>query len=130
MKWLNEHSKNFLSRGYLTEGVTPEERVRFIADKAEEILEIEGFADKFYGYMEKGYYSMSSPIWSNSESAKDFNQLLWITPHRQYGRDTLHTSEVGMMSKFGGGPLATSATYVPAAPKSPTTDNHQEPSTL
>lgn len=40
MKWLNEHSRLFLSRGYLTEGVTPEGRVRFIADKAEEILGI------------------------------------------------------------------------------------------
>ena len=65
MKWLNENSRLFLSRDYLTEGVTPEERVRFIADKAQEILGIDGFADKFYDYMSKGYYSMSSPIWAN-----------------------------------------------------------------
>ena len=104
MKWLNEHSRLFLSRGYLTEGVTPEERVRFIADKAEEILGIEGFADKFYGYMDKGYYSMSSPIWSNFGIDKG----LPISCFGSYLADNmggiLYTqAEVGMMSKFGGG---------------------------
>ena len=65
MHWLNEYSRAFLENGYLTEGVTPEERIRFIADTAEKTLGIEGFADKFYHYMEQGWYSLSSPIWSN-----------------------------------------------------------------
>ncbi len=104
MKWLNEHSRLFLSRGYLTEGVTPEDRVRFIANKAEELLGIEGFADKFYDYMEKGYYSMSSPIWSNFGIDKG----LPISCFGSYLEDNmggiLYTqAEVGMMSKFGGG---------------------------
>lgn len=104
MKWLNEHSKNFLSRGYLTEGVTPEERVRFIADKAEEILEIEGFADKFYGYMEKGYYSMSSPIWSNFGISKGLPISCFGSHLTDNMGGILYTqAEVGMMSKFGGG---------------------------
>lgn len=104
MKWLNENSRLFLSRGYLTEGVTPEERVRFIADKAEEILSIEGFADKFYGYMDKGYFSLSSPVWSNFGISKG----LPISCFGSYLQDNmggiLYTqAEVGMMSKFGGG---------------------------
>ncbi len=104
MKWLNENSRLFLSRGYLTEGVTPEERVRFIADKAEEILGIEGFADKFYGYMDKGYFSLSSPVWSNFGISKG----LPISCFGSYLQDNmggiLYTqAEVGMMSKFGGG---------------------------
>lgn len=104
MKWLNEHSKNFLSRGYLTEGVTPEERVRFIADKAEEILNIEGFADKFYGYMEKGYYSMSSPIWSNFGISKGLPISCFGSHLTDNMGGILYTqAEVGMMSKFGGG---------------------------
>lgn len=104
MKWLNEHSRNFLSRGYLTEGVTPEERVRFIADKAEEILEIEGFADKFYGYMEKGYYSMSSPIWSNFGISKGLPISCFGSHLTDNMGGILYTqAEVGMMSKFGGG---------------------------
>ena len=44
MKWLNEHSRMFLERGYLTEGVTPEERVRsvqhldFLSDHEKEVF--------------------------------------------------------------------------------------------
>lgn len=104
MKWLNENSRLFLSRGYLTEGVTPEARVRFIADKAQEILGIDGFADKFYGYMSQGYYSLSSPIWANFGISKG----LPISCFGSYLEDNmggiLYTqAEVGMMSKFGGG---------------------------
>ena len=36
--WLNENSRAFLARGYLSEGQTAEERIRVIADRAEEIL--------------------------------------------------------------------------------------------
>ena len=46
MKWLNEHSKLFLSKGYLGSGVTAEERIREIAETAERILKKEGFAKK------------------------------------------------------------------------------------
>src|SRR5690625_2147316 len=68
--WLNENSRNFLNGGYLTEGVTPERRIRDIAETAESILGIEGFADKFHGYMAKGYYSLSSPVWANFGTSK------------------------------------------------------------
>ena len=37
-KWLNSHSRLFLERGYLEEGVTPEKRIRDIAENAERIL--------------------------------------------------------------------------------------------
>ncbi|GAB6989585.1 LAGLIDADG family homing endonuclease [Paenibacillus pini] len=104
MKWLNENSRNFLSRGYLTEGVTPEQRIRTIATTAENILGIDGFANKFNGYMEKGYYSLSSPVWSNFGIDKG----LPISCFGSYLSDDmggiLYTqAEVGMMSKFGGG---------------------------
>ena len=63
--WLTEHSRNFLAAGYVAEGVKAEERIREIANRAEEILKLPGFSDKFFNYMEKGYYSLSSPVWSN-----------------------------------------------------------------
>lgn len=63
--WLNESSRIFLHRGYLLEGTEPEDRVRYIADHAEKLLDYPGFADKFYHYMARGYYSLASPIWSN-----------------------------------------------------------------
>lgn len=104
MYWLNENSRLFLSRGYLEEGVTAEDRIRFIADKAEEYLGIEGFGDKFHDYMSKGYYSLSSPVWSNFGN----NKGLPISCFGSYVPDTMNgilyaQSEVGMMSKYGGG---------------------------
>ena len=70
--WINEESITFLRRGYLSEGEEPLERIRVIAEHAEKILsttadnvKLEGFADKFYEYMGKGWYSLSSPVWAN-----------------------------------------------------------------
>ncbi len=63
--WLNEDSRIFLERGYLLPEDTPIDRIKAIAKYAEDKLEIEGFSDKFFYYMSKGYYSLSSPIWAN-----------------------------------------------------------------
>ena len=103
-KWLNENSRNFLNSGYLTEGVTPEQRIKNIADRAEEILGIDGFAEKFYNYMSKGYYSLSSPVWANFGT----NKGLPISCFGSHIDDNMSSimftqAEVGMMSKFGGG---------------------------
>lgn len=104
MEWLNEYSRMFLNRGYLTEGVTPEDRIRIIAEKSEEILDIPGFADKFYGYMEKGYFSLSSPVWSNFGIDKGLPISCFGSHIPDYmGGIMFAQSEVGMMSKFGGG---------------------------
>lgn len=104
MHWLNEHSKLFLSKGYLLEGVTTEERIRQIAQTAENILNKKGFADKFYDYMSRGYYSLASPIWSNFGLDKGFP----ISCFSSYlgddmGQILFTQAEVGMMSKYGGG---------------------------
>lgn len=64
-EWLNEESRKILSNGYLLPGDTAENRIRAIADYAEKILGVSGFSDKFYNYMGRGWYSLSSPIWSN-----------------------------------------------------------------
>lgn len=104
MYWLNDNSRLFLERGYLVEGVTPEERIREIADKAEEYLGIEGFADKFYGYMEKGYYSLSSPVWSNFGLDRGLPISCFGSNLQDNMADIMYTqAEAGMMSKYGGG---------------------------
>ena len=64
-EWLTDHSRKFLASGYLPEGVSAEERIREIAERAEEILQIPGYADKFYRYMGEGDFSLDSPDWSN-----------------------------------------------------------------
>src|SRR5690606_503826 len=104
MRWLNENSRLFLSRGYLTEGVTPEQRIRTIAQVAQSILGIEGFAEKFYGYMEKGYYSLSTPVWANFGIDKGLPISCFGSYLPDHMGGILYTqAEVGMMSKFGGG---------------------------
>ncbi|AWI50852.1 ribonucleotide-diphosphate reductase subunit alpha [Actinobacillus minor 202] len=102
--WLNEDSRLFLQRGYLLEGTTALDRIRYIAEHAEHKLGIEGFAEKFYHYMARGYFSLSSPIWSNF----GLDRGLPISCFGSYIGDSIHeimetTAEVGMMSKIGGG---------------------------
>ena len=62
---LTDDSRLFLSRWYINDWQSAEERVLEIAKKAENVLWIEWFADKFYNYMSKGYYSLSSPVRAN-----------------------------------------------------------------
>lgn len=104
IKWLTENSRKFLGSGYLTEGATPEGRIREIAERAEEILKIDGFADKFYGYMAEGYYSLASPVWSNFGKRRGLPISCFGSHISDDMGDILYTqSEVGMMSKLGGG---------------------------
>jgi ribonucleoside-diphosphate reductase alpha chain len=104
IKWLTENSRQFLSAGYLTDGASPEERIREIAERAEEILKMDGFADKFYGYMAEGYYSLASPVWSNFGKKRGLPISCFGSHISDDMGDILYTqSEVGMMSKLGGG---------------------------
>lgn len=107
MYWLNENSRAFLSKGYLVGDTTAEERIREIAEVAEKYLKKPGFADKFYDYMSRGFYSLASPIWSNY----GLERGLPISCFGSYVADDmsriLYThAEVGMMTKFGGGTSA------------------------
>lgn len=102
--WLNSHSRLFLSRGYLAEGQSAEERIELIAKNAESILKMEGFADKFISYMKKGFYSLSTPVWTNFGNKRG----LPVSCFNSHISDTMvsiltKVAEVGMMSKLGGG---------------------------
>ena len=44
-EWLNENSRKFLAAGYLGEGFSAEERIANIAQRAEDLLEMPGFAE-------------------------------------------------------------------------------------
>jgi len=105
--WLNKDSRKFLERGYLIDQETPEQRIKDIANSAEKILNIKGFADKFQGYMAQGFYSLSSPIWSNFGRQRG----LPISCFGSYVPDTIvgileKVAEVGMMTANGGGTSA------------------------
>jgi len=103
-EWLNETSRAFLARGYLKDGQTPEERIKEIGDRAEEILGVDGYSEKFQDYMSKGWISLSSPVWSNFGLSRG----LPISCFGSYVGDSMEEimyaqAESGMMSKYGGG---------------------------
>jgi len=102
--WLNDEARQFLSRGYLKEGVSPEQRIKDIANYAEKTLGVSGFAEKFEDYMSRGFYSLSTPVWCNFGHEK----ALPISCYGSNVDDTMDSilnaaREVGMMSKYGGG---------------------------
>ncbi len=103
-EWLNDESQRFLSRGYLVPGQTAEARIKQIADKAEEYLGIEGFSKKFYDYMGRGYFSLSSPVWANY----GLDRGLPVSCFGSYIEDNMESilyshAENGMLMKGGGG---------------------------
>ena len=106
-EWLNKDSRKFLERGYLLEGETPEQRIKDIADTAEKYLNYKGFAEKFEDYMSRGFYSLSSPIWSNFGRVRG----LPISCFGSLIPDTLEgimekIAEIGVMTAGGGGTSA------------------------
>lgn len=123
--WLTEESRAFLKSGYLLPGVTPEARMRQIAERAESLLPgMHGFADRFYDYLSRGWYSLSSPVWANFGLTRG----LPISCFGSYVEDSMQgilstAAEVGIMSKYGGG---TSAYFGDVRGRgSPITDNGQ-----
>ena len=103
-EWLTDHSRKFLEAGYLTPGITPEIRIREIADRAEEILGIPGYSDKFFNYMSRGFFSLASPVWSNFGKERGLPISCFGSNVADDMGNILYTqSEVGMMSKLGGG---------------------------
>lgn len=105
--WLNDKSRDFLSRGYIQEGKTAEQRIREIAETAQKYLGIEGFADKFEDYMSRGWISLSTPVWANY----GLERGLPCSCNGSYISDTMDSilgkvAEVGMMTKYGAGTSA------------------------
>jgi len=102
--WLNSHSRLFLERGYLESDVSPEERIKNIAKNAENLLNSPGFAEKFEHYMSLGYYSLSTPVWTNYGNSRGL-PVSCFNSHVSDRMDSIlyKVAEVGMMSKLGGG---------------------------
>ena len=98
-KWLTEHSRQFLAAGYIDPEVCAEDRIREIADRAEEILGIKGYGDKFFKYMSEGFYSLASPVWSNFGKKRGLPiSCFGSNVSDDMGNILYSQSEVGMMS--------------------------------
>lgn len=102
-QWLNQISRDILNAGYL-DNQTPEERIHQIAHKFEEYSGIKGIALKFIDYMERGFYSLSSPVWANYGNERG----LPVSCFGSFVEDTMESilygiAENGMLMKHGGG---------------------------
>lgn len=105
--WLTEMSQQFLDRDYLLPGQTLDARVDIICSKAEEILAIPGFAARFKENVKKGWYSLSTPIWSNFGTARGLPISCFGSNIEDTIESILYTqAEVGAMTKYGGGTSA------------------------
>lgn len=102
--WLNAASQVFLERDYLLEGQTLDERVDQICAAAKKYLGDAFDAEKFKSYFEKGWYSMSSPVWANFGTDRGLPISCFSSHVEDSMESILFTqAEVGMMSKQGGG---------------------------
>lgn len=110
--WLNEQSITVLERGYLSEGESPKDRIKTISTHAEKLLKknsinpekFDGFANKFYEYMGKGWYSLSSPVWANYGKKRGLPVSCFGSSIEDNIESILFTqAENGEMSKMGGG---------------------------
>lgn len=103
-EWITDESITFLRRGYLSEGEEPLDRIKTISDHAEKLLGIEGFSDKFYDYMSRGWYSLASPVWANFGKQRGLPVSCFGSNIGDNIESILFTqAEVGEMSKMGGG---------------------------
>lgn len=108
-RWLNEESQLFLERGYLLPGQTVDERVSLICSYAEEKLggKIKGFAGRFKENFQKGWYSFSTPVWTNFGTERGLPISCFGTNIEDSMDSILEAySEIGMMTKHGGGTSA------------------------
>jgi len=106
-RWLTAESQTFLERDYLLVGQSLDERVDIICAEAERRLGIKDFGKRFKENIQKGWYSLSTPVWTNYGT----NRGLPISCFGSYVDDNMESilhniAEVGMITKMGGGTSA------------------------
>lgn len=106
--WANDLSMEFLRKDYLLPGQTLDARADVICDTAADLLGWKGFARRFRDNLEKGWYSLSTPVWTNFGTDRG----LPISCYNSYVGDSVESllgsahAEVAMMTKLGGGTSA------------------------
>lgn len=102
--WLNDESQQILNRGYLLKGETTKTAIERIANAAAKRLYKPEMAEAFIEMIERGWMSLSSPIWANMGTERG----LPISCFNVYVPDNIEgithkLGEVIMQTKIGGG---------------------------
>lgn len=102
--WLNEESQNMLNRGYLLKGETVKTAIERVATAAAKRLYKPEMTEPFIEMIEKGWMSLSSPIWANmgTERGLPISCFNVHVPDNIEGI-THKLGEVIMQTKIGGG---------------------------
>lgn len=105
MRWHNELSRLFMSRGYLKPGQTLSERIREMAEYSEKILQKPGFANKFEDYCRRGWFIESTPTWTNFSESSTSSPISCFGAYIEDSVPSIlsNVCEIGMQNKIGGG---------------------------
>lgn len=102
--WLNEESQQVLNRGYLLKGETTKTAIERIATAAARRLYKPELAEAFIEMIEKGWMSLSSPIWANMGTERGLPISCFNVYVPDYIEGITHKlGEVIMQTKIGGG---------------------------
>jgi ribonucleoside-diphosphate reductase alpha chain len=100
--WLNEDSRTFLKRGVIDED--PIERIEEVSKNFESIVGIKGIGEKYFEYCKRGFYTLSTPVWSNYGKTSGYPvSCFGSVPEDSIESMLYKNAEIGMMSKGGGG---------------------------
>ena len=102
--WLNEESQQILNRGYLLKGETTKTAIERVSTAAAKRLYKPELREPFIEMIEKGWMSLSSPIWANmgTERGLPISCFNVFVPDNIEGI-THKLGEVIMQTKIGGG---------------------------
>lgn len=115
IRWLNENSRDFLEKDYLLPGQSVENRLQVIGDYAEAVLKrsclkkedeskFDGYSFKLQNYIANGWISLSTPLWTNFGTDRGLSISCFGIHIGDSVQDILDgVSEIGIMSKYGGG---------------------------
>lgn len=104
MWWKNEESEQNLNRGYLLKGETVEKAIERVCNAAAQRLYKPELSEAFQEMIERGWMSLSSPIWANmgTERGLPISCFNVDVPDNIEGI-THKLGEVIMQTKLGGG---------------------------
>lgn len=102
--WVNDESSSMLNRGYLLKGETIEKAIERICTAAAKRLYKPELATNFIEMVERGWMSLSSPIWANmgTERGLPISCFNVHVPDSIVGI-TKKVGEVSIQTKIGGG---------------------------
>ncbi len=102
--WLNEESEQILNRGYLLKGETVEGAIERITAAAAQRLYKPELKDGFRELVERGWMSLSSPIWANMGTERGLPISCFNVHVPDHIEGITHKlGEVIMQTKIGGG---------------------------